>query len=160
MVFGKILVPGHGAVQIMKPIALPYNDELRGIRYFLDDNASPQAYEYGNYEVPGMSDFEPFLVEFCNRISERGLQRKFGLKLQHEDTADQTGWTEYELHAKRGAIMSSDGMPVRTLEDLQAHHNLQAWADHIDEGGFCLGGRRILPGTPVRDIVGQIIAAF
>lgn len=112
MVFNKITVPGHGFVQIMKPI-LPLNsNQLRGIHYFVDDNMSLQAYEYGNYEVPDMMGFESFLTEFCGLVSERGLQRKFGLKLQSEDDKDQTGWTEYELHAKRGTIMFPDGMPM------------------------------------------------
>ncbi|KAL1894083.1 hypothetical protein Cpir12675_003818 [Ceratocystis pirilliformis] len=90
MVFDKIPIPRHGVVQIMKPI----------------------AYEYGNYEVPEMSGFESFLAEFCSLVSARGLQRKFGLKLQREDDTDQTGWTEYELYAKRGTIIFPDGMPM------------------------------------------------
>lgn len=112
MVFDKIPVPGHGVAQIMKPIVPPNDNQLRGIHYFVDDNASLQAYEYGNFEVPDMSSFEPFLAEFCSLVSEPGLQRKFGLKLQHEDDTDQTGWTEYELHTKRGTIMFPDGMPM------------------------------------------------
>ncbi|KAI0533707.1 hypothetical protein GGR58DRAFT_485645 [Xylaria digitata] len=112
MVFDKIQVPGHGVVKIMKPIVPAQGLSLRGIHYFVDDNATLQAYEYGNFEVPDMSDFVSFLEEFCKLVSERGLQHKFGLKLQCEDGTDQGGWTEYELHAKRGTIMFPDGMPM------------------------------------------------
>ncbi|OTA93922.1 hypothetical protein M434DRAFT_11151 [Hypoxylon sp. CO27-5] len=185
MVFDKIAVPGHGAVQIMKPIVPPTDNQLRGIHYFVDDNACLQAYEYGNFEVPDMSGYESFLVDFCNLVQERGLQRKFGLKLQHDEDADQTGWTEYELHAKRGTIMFPDGMPMpdgdsdyivttewkailnkfpRYCRHGQcAHcrgHRYRSVEDYGDEAGFYLGGQKILPGTPVYDIVDQIITAF
>ncbi|OTA54013.1 hypothetical protein K449DRAFT_389539 [Hypoxylon sp. EC38] len=196
MVFDNIPVPGHGVVQIMKPIVPQNNNQLRGIHYFVDDNASLQAYEYGNYEVPDMSGFEPFLVEFCNLVSERGLQRKFGLKLQHEDDADQTGWTEFELHSKRGTIMFPDGMPMpdgnsdysvttewkailnelpRTCKHTTTCRHGRTTCKHCkhcnshpdesvensgDAAGFCLGGQKIVPGTSIHDIVGQIITAF
>ncbi|CAG9945609.1 unnamed protein product [Clonostachys rosea f. rosea IK726] len=112
MVFDKIPVPTHGVVQIMKPIVPASSEQLRGIHFFVDDNGSLQAYEYGNCDVPEMNDFEAFLAEFCGLISARGLQRKFGLKLQCEDDTDQTGWTEYELPAKRGTVMFRDGVPM------------------------------------------------
>ncbi|GJD04213.1 hypothetical protein ColKHC_13038 [Colletotrichum higginsianum] len=112
MVFDKIPVPGHGFVQIMKPIVPPNGNQLRGIHYFVDDNGSLQAYEYGNHDAPDMSGLQSFFAEFCSLVSERGLQRKFGLKLQREDDTDQKGWTEYELHSKRGTIMFPDGMPM------------------------------------------------
>ncbi|OAQ59615.1 hypothetical protein VFPPC_13534 [Pochonia chlamydosporia 170] len=112
MVFNRVPVQGHGIVQIMKPIVPSDSNQLRGIHFFVDENSSLQAYEYGNYDVPDMSGFQAFLAEFCGLISERGLQRKFGLKLQTEDDTEQTGWTEYELHAKRGTIMFPDGMPM------------------------------------------------
>jgi hypothetical protein len=112
MVFDKVPVPDHGFVQIMKPIIPSKNNQLRGIHYFVDGNACLQAYEYGNCEVPEMNGFEAFLAEFCSLVSQRGLQRIFGLKIQHEDATEQTGWTEYELHAKRGTIMFPDGMPM------------------------------------------------
>lgn len=64
-----------------------------------------------------MRGFGSFLKDFCSLVSERGLHRKFGLKkLQCEDGADQTGWTEYEAHAKRGTIMFPDGMPCYRVE--------------------------------------------
>ncbi|KAL1848330.1 hypothetical protein Daus18300_013656 [Diaporthe australafricana] len=197
MVFDNIPVPGHGAVQIMKSVIPPTNSKLRGIHYFVDANASLQAYEYGNHEVPDMSGLESFLAEFCGLVSERGLQYKFGLKLQREDdTSDQTGWTEYELHAKRGTIMFPNGMPMpdgesdysvttewkailnelpRTCKHTTTCRHGRSTCKHCkhcnshpdeslvnddDETGVCLGGQKILPGTPVHAIVDRIIAAF
>ncbi|KAG6049275.1 hypothetical protein E4U39_006262 [Claviceps sp. Clav50 group G5] len=196
MVFDKVSVPDHGFVQIMKPIIPSKNNQLRGIHYFVDENACLQAYEYGNYEVPDMYGFEAFLAEFCSLVSQRGLQRIFGLKIQHEDVTEQTGWTEYELHAKRGTIMFPDGMPMpdgdgdysvttewkailnqlpRTCKHSTTCWHGQSTCKHckhcnrhpdqtafndINETGICLGGQKILPGTPVHDIVGQVIAAF
>lgn len=55
MVFDKIPVPGHGVIQIMKPITPSNSDKVRGIHYFVDANASLQAYDYGNYDMPDMS---------------------------------------------------------------------------------------------------------
>lgn len=196
MVFDKVPVPGHGVVQIMKPTVRLNSNKLRGIHYFVNSNASLQAYEYGNYEVPDMSDHEPVLSEFCSLVSERGLQHKFGLKLQREDDTDQTGWTEYELHAKRGTIMFPDGMPMpdgesdysvatewkaimnelpRTCKHTTTCRHGRTTCKHCkhcnshpDESivncgqdtGLCLGGQKILPGTPVHDIVDRIIASF
>ncbi|KAK4169909.1 hypothetical protein QBC43DRAFT_340462 [Cladorrhinum sp. PSN259] len=168
MVFDKISVPGHSTVQIMKPIVPPYSNQLRGIHYFVDDNASLQAYEYGNCEVPDMSRFEGFLAEFCSLVAERGLQRKFGLKLQLEEDTDQTGWTEYELHRKRGTIMFPDDMPMPDgKSDYWQHGNTMCKHcthcgrhDHSvgdldcgNEVGFYLGGQMILPGTTIYHIV-------
>ncbi|KAK8119578.1 uncharacterized protein PG998_004204 [Apiospora kogelbergensis] len=179
----------------MKPIVPSNSNQLRGIHYFVDDDMSLQAYEYGNYEVPDMTGLESFLAEFCSLVSERGLQRKFGLKLQCEDDMDQTEWTEYELHAKRGTIMFPDGMPMPdgesdysvTTEWKAIFNELPKTCKHYttcrhgrttckhckhcnshDEGhtnsgnetGFCLGGQKTLPGTPIHDIVDRVIAAF
>ncbi|KAH0598141.1 hypothetical protein MHUMG1_04513 [Metarhizium humberi] len=112
MVFDKVTIPGLGVAQIMKPIVPTENSQLRGIHFFVGENASLQAYEYSNYKVPDMSNYGSFLAEFCTIISERRLQRTFGLKLQCDDDTGRTGWTEYELGAKRGTIMFSDGMPM------------------------------------------------
>ncbi|KAK1948826.1 hypothetical protein LY78DRAFT_664697 [Colletotrichum sublineola] len=196
MVFDKISVPEHGVVQIMRPIVPPSDNQLRGIHYFVNNNASLQAYEYGNYDIPDMSGLQSFLAEFCSLVSKRGLQRKFGLKLQREDNADQNGWTEYELHSKRGTIMFPDGMPMpdgesdysvttewkaifnevpRTCKHSTtcrhgrttckhckhcSSHPDESIANSGNETGFCLGRQKILPGTPVHDIVDRIIAAF
>ncbi|KAI0403528.1 hypothetical protein F4802DRAFT_599123 [Xylaria palmicola] len=177
MVFDKIPVPGHGVVQIMKPIVPLNSNKLRGIHYFVDANASLQAYEYSNYEVPDISGFESFLAEFCGLVSERG-------------------WTEYELHAQRGTIMFPDGMPMpdgesdysvttewkaisnelprtckhtttcrhgRTTCKHCKHCNLhpsESVVNYGNETDFCLGGQKILPGTPVHDIIDRVIAAF
>ena len=195
MAFENIPVPEYGVVQIMKPVATPTRKQLRGIHYFVDENDTLQAYEYGNCEVPDMSGYEPFLVEFCRLVSARGLQRKFGLKLRLEHDADQRGWTKFELHAKRGTIMFPDNMPMpsgesdysvttewkaifnellktckhmttcrhgrstcRHCRHCNSHDGTDVWGG--DGTGFCLGGQKILPGSPVHDIVGRIIAAF
>ena len=196
MVFDKIAVPEHGFVQIMKPVVPLNSSQLQGIHYLVSENASLQAYEYGKCEVPDLSGFESFLAEFCSLVSDRGLQRKFGLKLQHDDDTEQTGWTEYELHAKRGTIMFPDGMPMpdgdseysvttewkaifnelprtckhnttcRHGQSTCKHckhcnsHATASFANYDDEIGFCLGGQRVLPGTPVHDIVHRIVATF
>ncbi|KAJ8069936.1 hypothetical protein OCU04_000344 [Sclerotinia nivalis] len=112
MVVDKTPVPGHGIVQIMKPVVPLENNQLRGIHYFVNSDASFQAYEYGNYKIPDITAFESFLAEFCTVATMRGLQHKFGLKLQSEDNMAQTGWTEFELRTKRGTIMFPDGMPM------------------------------------------------
>ncbi|KAK2036893.1 hypothetical protein LZ31DRAFT_613710 [Colletotrichum somersetense] len=142
IIFDKIPVQRHGAVQIMRPI------------------------------------------------------RKFGLNLQREDDTDQSGWTECELHSKRGTIMFPDGMRMPdgesdysvTTEGKAIFNELPKTCKHPstcrhgrttckhckhcnshpdesnansgNETGFCLGGQKILPGTPVHNIVGRIIAAF
>ncbi|KAG8416984.1 hypothetical protein J3459_013037 [Metarhizium acridum] len=112
MVFDNVTIPGHGVAQIMKPVGPAENNRLRGIHFFVDENAFLQAYEYSNYEIPDMSNYGSFLAEFCAIICQRSLQRKFGLKLHCDDDTGRTGWTEYELGAKRGTIMFPDGMPM------------------------------------------------
>ncbi|KAK8927799.1 hypothetical protein VCV18_004286 [Metarhizium anisopliae] len=57
MVFDKMAIPGLGVAQIMKPIVPTENSQLRGIHFFVGENASLQAYEYGNYKVPDMSNY-------------------------------------------------------------------------------------------------------
>lgn len=88
MVFDRVTIPGLGVAQIMKPIVPTENSQLRGIHFFVGENASLQAYEYSNYKVPDMSNYGPFLAEFCTIISERRLQRTFGLKLQCSQELD------------------------------------------------------------------------
>lgn len=192
MVFDKIPISGHGIAQIMKPIIPSGTSNLRGVHFFVDHDGLLQAYEYANYDVPDMRGFEPFLADFCQLVSQRGLQRKFGLKLQLESETEKTGWTEYEMHAKRGTIMFSGGMPMPdgesdfsvTTEWKAILHELPRNCKHTttcahgstkckhcrhctrhdavtDDGmDYCVGGNKVLPGTPVYDIVQHIVTAF
>ncbi|KAG5979386.1 hypothetical protein E4U55_005227 [Claviceps digitariae] len=112
MVFNNISLPKGGIVQVMKPALPSSSGNLRGIHYFVNDDGALQAYEYGNCDIPDMAGSELFLAEFCRLVSDRGLQHKFGLKLRCEHEADQTAWTEYELHANRCTIMFPDAMSV------------------------------------------------
>ncbi|KAK9437934.1 hypothetical protein VB005_08939 [Metarhizium brunneum] len=88
MVFDRVTILGLRVAQIMKPIVPTENSQLRGIHFFVGENASLQAYEYSNYKVPDMSNYGSFLAEFCTIISERRLQRTFGLKLQSPNELD------------------------------------------------------------------------
>lgn len=195
MVFDKIPIPGQGVVQIMKPIVPPNSNQLRGIHYFVDANASLQAYEYGNYEVPDMSGFEPFLAEFCSLVSLRvefvlgpSCLVRIILVLRLEP--------EFVLETSLGTIMFPDGMPMpdgesdysvttewtaifnelpRTCKHTTTcrhgrttckhckhcnNHPDESAVNYGNETGFCLGGQKTLPGTPVHDIVDRIVAAF
>jgi hypothetical protein len=89
MVFKNVTLTAHGTVQIMKPVKSPNN--LHGIHYFVNNEGSLQAYEYGSHDLPSIECFEPFLGEFCQLVMERGLQQKFGLKIKQSDELDKDG---------------------------------------------------------------------
>ena len=112
MIFDKILIPGYGTVQTMKPVLPSKNHTLWGIHYYVNDACLLQAYEFTSFDVPDMSTFETFLEEFCQLVSERNLQHKFGLKLKVNDELDRLSWTEFEFNQKRSTIMLQDGMPM------------------------------------------------
>ncbi|PHH87883.1 hypothetical protein CDD83_8292 [Cordyceps sp. RAO-2017] len=119
MFLEKFPVAEHGVVQITKPVVPSDSVQLRGIHYLIDSNASLQAYEYSSrdMEAPDMSGLGSFLADFCSLVSERGLQRKFGLKLHSEYDTDRTGWIEFEFQAKRGTVLFPEGMPMPGAEN-------------------------------------------
>jgi hypothetical protein len=112
MVINEVAVPSHGKVQVMRPTEIAGVRPLYGVHFFVDADGTLQAYEYSPSEVPDTSNLEPFLVEFCRLVTERGLQHKFGLKLNGDTNLDQSGWTEFEFSEERSTIMIPTGMPT------------------------------------------------
>ncbi|CAI6267684.1 unnamed protein product [Periconia digitata] len=89
MVFQNVALPAYGTVQIMKPTESP----------------NYQAYECGNHDLPNIKALEPFLGEFCQMVTKRGLQRMSGLKIKQRDVLDKGSWTGFEFHEKRSTMM-------------------------------------------------------
>jgi hypothetical protein len=134
--FDNVPVPGYGFAQIMKPVKLQEDSrsQLESIHYLVDENGRFQAYEYlacnaeaKDNSAEDLQRFEPFLKDFCDLVSERGLQRIYGLKIKrsaHPSSADVvqreeaelTNWTEFEFPSQRGTIMFPTGMPMPSLE--------------------------------------------
>jgi hypothetical protein len=179
MVFENIPIPEHGTIQTMKPVVASGNPQLRGIHYFVNDEGSFQAYEYADYVAPDLTSIEPFLQEFCHIVSKRGLQHKSGLKVNRGDNTDRIGWTEFELDQHRCTIMLQDGMPMPDSEfdvavttewgglteiptsmckhasckhcrHCRGHQNRScSFDDDSSEMGCCIGGKWVVPGTPL-----------
>lgn len=126
-----------------------------------------------------MSKYEPFLVEFCRIVVERGLQMKYGLKLQRD--IEKLGWTEFEFPNKLSTIMIPEGMPtphgeydVEVVTEWSSKpkirackhcwHSVMTCSHPSKNGGFCtseevdvyLGAQKIEPGTPVWRIVSAL----
>ncbi|EGX94174.1 hypothetical protein CCM_02445 [Cordyceps militaris CM01] len=121
MVLQNVPVPGHGHVKILKPVVPDENSQLRGIHFFVTEDAGFQAYEYAIGNAPEIGLSHAFLAEFASLVVERGLQRTFGLKLLCEEEGEeeqQAGWTEFELHTKRGTIMFPKGMPMPASDEI------------------------------------------
>jgi hypothetical protein len=181
MTLREISVPSHGNVQIMGPMEPTLTSQLHGIHYFVDKDGQLQSYEYTTSEAPDMSKYTAFFEEFCHIIAERGLQRKFGLKLKRE--VDKTGWTEFEFPDKRGTVMIPEGVPLPE-GDYEISVATEWYAKHDDDcyglaycrhctfpHSFChhchqhnsgamssdrefyLGGKKVEPGSPVHSIV-------
>ncbi|KLU92189.1 hypothetical protein MAPG_11135 [Magnaporthiopsis poae ATCC 64411] len=190
MVFDKMPVPGHGMVQTMRPMQTGNSTRLRGIHYFVDQAGNLQPFEYSNGEAPDMASIQPFLDDFARSVAERGLQHKFGLKLNFDEDLENTSWNEFEFPQQRSTIMLQDGMPMpaggfdcevntewkvvfneypRTCKHSTTckHGNTQCKhckhcmrhdeAGSQSQGGLggdlLLAGQKVLPGTPIHDIV-------
>lgn len=83
MMIKTLDIPKHGSVSVLRPLEIAATpSQLHGVHYFVNADGLLQAYEYSPLAaVPDMSNFGPFLVEFCRTVIERGLQHKLGLKL-------------------------------------------------------------------------------
>lgn len=170
MGFEDVAVPEYGSVKVMHPIKTTIASSLHGVHFFVDEQGSLQAYEYSPLAAPDLSDHEPFLRDFCQIVLERGLQMKYGLKLQYQP--DKTGWMEFEYPDKRSTVMILEGLP-RPEGDLafqvitewggdsqplkqpsfKCGHNTTCnhtskW-DSEEDLKYYLGSQRIEPGTPV-----------
>jgi hypothetical protein len=113
MIFRNVKVP-DGNIQVMQPVVAKNCANLHPVQYFVDKDQHLQAYEYTTDETPAVNlqEFQPFLKEFCRTASERGLERKFGLKIQDESAADLKDWSEYEYPSKRSTIIIPKGLPT------------------------------------------------
>lgn len=80
MVLRAIPVSPHGIIQIMGPMSPKCTTTFRGLNYIVNDDGEFQTYEYTTAEGPDMSNYSA-LKEFSQIIVERGLQRKWGLKI-------------------------------------------------------------------------------
>lgn len=182
MAFEDVAVPPHGTVKVMHPVKVSEVSGLRGTHFFVDEDGLLQSYEYTSLPSPDMSIYEPFLLEFCQIVVNRGLQMKYGLKLECD--AHKTSWTEFEYPDKRSTVMIPEGMPTPEGKfdfqvitewgsDLGAcygkcyHCGHQVTCDHCDhyamEGHsepedmkFYLGPQKIEPGTPVWAIMSAV----
>lgn len=178
MGFEDVAVPEYGSVKVMHPIKLPIASSLHGVHFFVDEQGSLQAYEYSSLPAPELSDYRPFLRDFCQVVVERGLQMKYGLKLQHQP--DKTGWMEFEYPDKRSTVMIPEGLPrpegdlafqvttewggdSQPLEQLSfaCGHSVQSCGhtrklDSEEDLNYYLGPQRIEPGTPVWAILSAV----
>jgi len=196
MVFSHSSVPG-GMVQTMRPVKLPIESTLRPVHYFVGEDERLQAYEYeyvddngdgdGNRaQLPDLTAFEPFLVEFCHKVALLGLQRKFGLKIVDPERSDgANSRTEYEFPLKRSTITIPEGLPVPDENDSESYSVITEWSpgktsldgcSHsmqvcthckhkkghatLGDDHFTLGGRVLLPGSPVHDLVAAVVEAW
>ncbi|KAG8161467.1 hypothetical protein KVR01_008454 [Diaporthe batatas] len=177
MVFDKVKLPAYGTVQTMRPVVPPKDSGFCGIHYFVNDQGALQAYEYATCGVPDTSNLGAFFAEFCHIVTERNLQHKFGLKIKTIDELDQTGWTEYELHAKRITVMFPDGIPQPQGDSCEVGHQgsdftvTTEWLglgenkrdnaeENYSEEDFCIGGHKVMPGTPVHEILNAVVEAY
>lgn len=107
--FKQISAEDFGRLLVMRQ-RRPDATQLRGVNFFVDDDGSLQAYEYTESEVVDISSYGPFIAKFCAFVLERGLQRKFGLKLSSEWKVNT--WTEFEFPCERSTLIIPKGMPV------------------------------------------------
>lgn len=137
MAFGTVEVPS-GVVQVMRPLMVKDYKNLRPIQYFVDDDRNLQAYEYTIDETPAvdLQDHESFLEEFCRTVAERGLERKFGLKIQDEGRFAGMNWSEYEIPSRRSTIIIPKGLPAPAeIEDSDGWSVMTEWPKNAPIGG-------------------------
>lgn len=129
MAFGTVQVPG-GVVQIMRPLKAADHARLRPIQYFVISSGALQAYEYTTDETPAvdLQDYEVFLEQFCRTVSERGLEHRFGLKIQDEGAFADIKWSEYEIPSKRSTIIIPKGLPaLDEIEGVEGFSVMTEW---------------------------------
>ena len=128
MVLRAIPVSPHGIIQIMGPMMPQSATSLRGLNYIVNDDGELEAYEYTTAEGPDMSNYSEFLKEFSHIIVERGLQRKWGLKVGLAE--DKGGWTEFEFPDKRSTLTIPQGIPLPPFQ-----YDFSVTTDWHVEGG-------------------------
>lgn len=180
MIFEDITIPEFGSVKVMHQVKLPIKSSLHGTHFFVDQQGSLQAYEYSCLPMSDLSDYQPFLHDFCQIVVERRLQIKYGLKLQYQP--NKTEWMEFEFQSKRSTVMIPDGWPrpegnlafqvitewsgdSQSMEPLsfEYSHTVQS-CSHMrkyDSGRdedlkYYLGPQKIEPGTPVWAILSAV----
>jgi hypothetical protein len=178
MAFEGVTVPDHGTVKVMHPINTRTKSPLHGVHFFVDDHGALQAYEYSSLPTPDVSSYEAFLHDFCQLVVERGLQMKYGLKLQQQP--ETVGWMEFEYPDRRSTVMIPEGAP-RPQGDLAfqvttewggdgnpfgmpacdcghtkvtCHHSTKNHEEVDLE--FYLGPQKIEPGNPVWAIMNAV----
>jgi hypothetical protein len=114
MAFGSVNVPPHGPIPVLGPLKPEQASSFYGSHFFVDETNELQAWEYMTTPGPDISNHLEFIREFCDAITERGLQRKFGLSLK--STVEEGGWTEFEYPQKRATFLVPDSIPLPELE--------------------------------------------
>jgi hypothetical protein len=182
MAFKRLTVPSYGPIEVMQPVSTTNAFNLKGLHYFVDNDGSLQAYEYTSHSVADLSDYQPFVREFCRTVKKMGLQHKFGIKLR--SGLSNISCTEFEFPAQKSTILIPEGLPMlvdeskgRTATEWYAdpsyigapsclvhcvnatHAKKPKDSDGCD-GEMILGGQRVEPGTPVWHLISVVIGVW
>jgi hypothetical protein len=114
MAFEDVTVPPYGPIHILGPTKLTPASKFYGCHYFVDDGGRLQAWEYMTTKGPDLSQHPAFVGEFCQAVTQRGLQHMFGLSLK--SSVEEGGWTELEYPEKRATFLVPDAIPLPHLE--------------------------------------------
>lgn len=114
MAFDHVDLPPYGAITVLAPTKPKPSSKLYGSHYLVDDSGRLRAWEYMETPGPDLSEHPGFVTEFCQVITQRGLQRKFGLSVK--STAEKGGWTEFEYPEKRATFLVPDSIPCPNPE--------------------------------------------
>lgn len=188
MAFKNVDVPPHGEIETLGPHKVTPALELTGCHFFVDTDGNLQAFEYMQGEGPDMSAHQDFLAEYCRIITERGLQRVFGLSLR-PDEQEQASWTELEYPQKRMTFNVPGGISLPDIPwiyvvttrwsgeivDVPTSHGHHIHHAHIPktmrkckavggpapvDEGLWFGGTVLDVGTPFQQIYSSVIKAY
>ncbi|VUC26775.1 unnamed protein product [Clonostachys rosea] len=152
MIFEKVAIPEPSFVQVMKPMVPSTSSKLRerglqnifGLKLQLDSDA----------EHTGWTEYE-FHAQRGTIMFPDGMPMPGG----QSDLSVTTEWKailkQLPRNCKHSTTCAHGATRCKHCRHCTRHDGVES-----DELGYCLGGQNILPGSPVYDIVHQVIHAF
>lgn len=110
MAFKDVIAEPYGTVTVMRPTTVIPTSDLHGLNYFVDSAGDLQAYEYVSGATTDLSTYPAFIAEFSAIVTQRGLQRKFGLTTKSNWGVRK--WSEFEYPCQRSTMIIPEGLPT------------------------------------------------
>jgi len=118
LAFREFSAPPYGMIPFLAPMKPQDNTPVYGCHYLVNDAGDLQAFEYttAKGEV-NLAAYPAFVSEFCKAVTQRGIERKFGLTIK-SGAARHGNWIELDYPEKRATFLLPAHIPIPTSEHL------------------------------------------